>query len=245
MSIILNKKNNIAEIILNNPKKHNAFDELFIQDFIAILDQISQDQDLRIVIIKSSSKNFCAGADLKWMARMKDFSYEENIADAMQLGLMLEKLNTLPIPTIAIAQGATYGGGLGILACCDIVIADQNSKFCFSETKLGLIPAMISPYIKSAIGERNMRRLFLTAEVFDANKALTINLVSEISDQNNFEQISATIINNILNTAPGAIEKAKKLILGNNNQLENAKILSGVRVSAEAQDFIDAFLSSN
>ena len=148
---------------------------------INILNEIEHSQDLRLVILSSNGKNFSAGADLNWMKRMSNASYDENMRDASSLTTMLQKLNNLAQPTLVIIKGAVFGGGVGLVSCCDISIASNESIFSLSEVKVGLVPATIGPYVIQAIGERNARRFFLTGERFGAEVAREINLVHEVT----------------------------------------------------------------
>ncbi len=170
--ILIKESGRIATITLNRPQVHNAFDDRLITQLLAQLKTISENKLIDVVLIQANGKSFCAGADLNWMQGMVNYSEEESIADSMKLSDLLQTLYQLPQVTIALVQGATYGGGIGLVASCDIAIATESARFCFSEVKLGLIPAIISPYIIAAIGERITRRYFLTAETFNAEQAL-------------------------------------------------------------------------
>ena len=158
----------VTTVTLNRPDKHNAFNEDFIAELSNVLDEIRRDDNCRLMVLRSSGKNFSAGADLDWMKRMAGYTREENVRDANALAELLHRLNFLPVPTIARVQGAAMGGGCGLVACCDIALAADNAVFAFSEVKLGLIPATISPYVIRAIGEKQARRYFQTAERFHA-----------------------------------------------------------------------------
>ena len=160
-----------ATLTMNRPELHNAFDDTLITGLIEKLRDLEDDPDVRFVILAASGKSFSAGADLNWMRRMADYSREQNLADAERLAELMRTLDTLSKPTIALVQGAAYGGGVGLVACCDIAIATARASFCLSEVKLGLIPAVISPYVVAAIGPRAARRYFLSAESFDAGEA--------------------------------------------------------------------------
>jgi len=156
----------VATVTLNNPDKHNAFDDHVITELTRLFLTISQRDDIKIMILASTGKSFSAGADLGWMKRMANYSYEENLADANALAHMLKALNFLPQTTIAKIQGAAFGGAVGLASCCDIVIASTKASFCLSEVKLGLIPATISPYVVNAIGQKASRRYFQNRRTF-------------------------------------------------------------------------------
>ena len=153
----------IARVVLNRPDVHNALDDKLIGDLLASLETIAADRAVRLVLLTGQGTSFCAGGDLAWMRRTADYTVEQNLADAMVLAKLLYRLNTLPQPTVALVNGPAYGGGVGLVACCDIAIASDTAKFSLSEVRLGLIPATISPYVVRKIGESKARRLFLTA----------------------------------------------------------------------------------
>src|SRR6185369_4470029 len=167
----------VAVLTMNRPELHNAFDDTFITGLTAKLRDLEDDPDVRVVILAASGKSFSAGADLNWMRRMADYSREQNLADAEALAELMRTLDTLSKPTIALVHGAAYGGGVGLVACCDIAIATVRAAFCLSEVKLGLIPAVISPYVVAAIGPRAARRYFQSAEIFNAVEAHRLGLV--------------------------------------------------------------------
>jgi methylglutaconyl-CoA hydratase len=201
------------------------------------------------VILTANGRNFCAGGDLNWMKRMAKYSHEKNLADAQQLAALMYKLNTLNKPTIALVHGAAYGGGAGIIACCDIAIATNDANFCFSEVKLGLIPSVISPYVIAAIGERAARRYFLTAENFNAQEAHRLGLIHMVVHAEELNIIKEKIIKHLLQNSPNAIIAAKQgiqLVVHKpiNSELidETAKQIADIRVSPEGQEGLSAFL---
>lgn len=251
MTDVLFTKNNsgIATITLNRPEIHNAFDDALIQNLLTILKTINTDDSIKLVQLKSNGKNFSAGADLNWMQRMANYSFAENKQDALILSELMYTLKFLTKPTIASVQGAVLGGGVGLVACCDIAIAAETASFCLSEVKLGLIPAVISPYVIDAIGERAARYYFFTAETMTATTACELGLIKQItiSDQldNTVDKISATILRN----SPRAVMAAKELINRvttssfDQNLLEkNADAIAKIRVSEEGQEGLTAFL---
>ena len=239
----------VASLTLNNPHTHNAFDDVLINKMIKTLQQLESYPQIRLLIIKAIGKNFCAGADVNWMQRMATSTKAENIKDAMALANMLQALNHFSRPTIALVQGATYGGGVGLVACCDIVFATSTATFCFSEVKLGLIPATISPYVIAAIGESAARRYFLTAERFSANEALRLGLVHKIMAEESLSDVLEKLVQSILQNSPAALKATKKLITEVKNKTINhsllqmtAKLIAEQRVSSEGQEGIQAFL---
>ena len=173
-------RNGFALLSLARPDVHNAFDETLIRELTGTLAALAADDDVRAVVLTGNGPSFCAGADLNWMKKMAAYSRAENVADAEGLAEMLRMLHAMPKPTIARVHGAAFGGGVGLVACCDIAIAAQDATFALSEAKLGLIPATISPYVIEAIGARMARRYFLSAERFDAAEAYRIGLVHDI-----------------------------------------------------------------
>ncbi|MGQ0655898.1 MAG: enoyl-CoA hydratase-related protein, partial [Betaproteobacteria bacterium] len=168
----------VARITLDRPDLRNAFDDALIAALAKAFDDAGSDPSVRAVVLAGNGPAFCAGADLNWMKRMAGYGHDENLADAKALAGMLAALDRLPKPTIARVHGAVFAGGTGLVAACDIAVGTPEAKFCLSEAKLGLSPATISPYVMRAMGEREARRYFLTAEVFDAAEALRIGMLS-------------------------------------------------------------------
>lgn len=242
-------KENRATITLNRPDVHNAFDEQLIKELQNTLDDIKHNNAIHIVILKANGKHFSAGADLQWMQRMVNYTEQQNFHDSQALAQLMQSLYNLPQPTIAIVQGSAFGGGVGLVACCDMAIASLTAHFCFSEVKLGLIPAVISPYVIAAIGERAARRYFLTAERFTAETALQLGLVTEIVADNDLSAATDKLVNTILQNSPQAVRQAKQLIADVADHaidaalIENtAKQIAKIRVSSEAQEGLQAFL---
>ncbi len=238
----------VATVTLNNPDKHNAFDDKIIAQLTIIFMEIAKRDDIRVMILASTGKSFSAGADLGWMKRMAGYSYEENLSDANALAHMLRALNFLPQTTIAQIQGAAFGGAVGLASCCDIVIASNRASFCLSEVKLGLIPATISPYVVNAIGQKASRRYFQTAERFFADKAQQLGLVDETVSLEELESTVINMVSSILSNGPKAVRQAKQLALDVAYQEINNELLSitseriaSIRVSEEGQEGLSAF----
>lgn len=249
MNILLKIDSSIATIILNRPEIHNAFNDEFIKEFTTLLKKVEQDESIRLVILSADGKSFCAGADIKWMQKMASYSYEENLQDASALASLMQVLNNLSKPTIALVQGAAYGGGVGLVACCDIAIANTLASFCFSEVKIGLIPAVISPYVIRAIGERSARRYFLTAEKFDVREAYRLGLIHKIVEPEELLSVGNEIAKQFLANSPHAITTMKYLISEvSEKQIDQtlitmtSKAIADIRVSAEGQEGLKAFL---
>lgn len=249
-NLLLNiHSNGIADIILNRPDAANAIDDQLIHELHIALEQLAQDPQVKLITLSGQGKHFSAGADARWMQRMRHYSTDENYQDALKLANLLELLNTIGKPTLAIIQGAAYGGALGLIACCDIAIAASDAQFCFSEVKLGLVPAVISPYIIAAIGMRNTRRYFLTAEVFDSAAAYAMGLIHSsvpstqlAATRKNFESL-------LLQNSPIALTKAKQLLNTVQNQPVNqaiiqytAQAIAEIRTSRQGQEGLKAFL---
>ncbi|GAC35425.1 enoyl-CoA hydratase/isomerase family protein [Paraglaciecola polaris] len=239
----------VATVTLNRPEVHNAFDDILIADLTRVFTQLGNNQTVRAVILAATGKSFCAGADLNWMKRMASYSYEQNLNDANNLAKMLYTLNTLPKPTIARVQGAAFGGAVGLVACCDMAVGSKLSKFCLSEVKLGLIPATISPYVIQAIGERNARRYFTTAEVFSSRRARRIGLLSEAVTEEELDVTIEGLLEHILKNGPCAVSAAKKLVFDVANRIPDealrhttSELIANTRVSAEGQEGLSAFL---
>src|SRR5271166_5134733 len=194
----------VATLTLNRPDRHNAFDDALIAELTNALKRLAGRSDVRMVVLASTGRSFSAGADLDWMRRMAGYSQDANLADAAALANMLHTLDRLPKPTIALVQGPAYGGGVGLAACCDTVIASERATFCLSEVKLGLTPATISPYVINAMGARWARRYFVSAEVFSAARAQAIGLVHEVVAETALEETKESLVKALLQGAPGA-----------------------------------------
>lgn len=237
----------VARLTLNRPDVHNAFDDVMIGELIAALTQAADDDNVRVLVLQSEGKNFSAGADLNWMRSMADKDYQQNIDDAGELSLLMQRLDELPKPTIALVQGAAFGGAVGLAACCDMVLAQPKTSFCLSEVKIGLIPAVISPYVVKAIGERQARRYMLTAERFFADDALQLGLVHRIVDD--FGGALDEWLEALLNNSPQALGACKQLIANVGSRPVDDRVrrhtieaIAEIRVSAEGQEGLSAFL---
>ena len=239
----------VARLILARPEKHNAFDDVVIAAFTSALERVAQDAAVRVIIIAGEGTSFSAGADLDWMRRMADYGEAENLADARALAVMLRTLNELPKPTIARVQGATFGGGVGLVACCDIAVASKSAIFCMSEARLGLSPSTISPYVVAAMGANNARRYFLTAERFDAVAAERMGLVHMVAAPERIDHAIDDMVEALLQNGPMAIAECKQLIrrvasspVDDAMVEETAQHIAQVRASAEGKEGVRAFL---
>ncbi|MBE0364023.1 methylglutaconyl-CoA hydratase [Pseudoalteromonas ulvae UL12] len=248
MSVTLSiTKSNVATIELDRQAVHNAFDDTTIGQLIETI-EYAKTLDIRALVLKSAGKHFSAGADLAWMKSMADNSFEDNLADSKQLAKLMSSLHSVAVPTLCLVQGAAFGGAIGLIACCDIAICTDDAKFCLSEVKLGLIPAVISPYVIQAIGERQARRYFLTAEVFKAPQAQQMGLIQIID--NDLESAANTILQAIIDNGPAAVRAAKQLISAVAGQVIDesltdytAQQIASIRVSEEGQEGLSAFFA--
>lgn len=249
-SLVIEHQGRVARIKMNRPERHNAFDDVLIAELTEALRTIEADDGIRVVVLSAAGKSFSAGADLNWMKRMAGFSLEENKRDAMGLATLMRTLAHLRKPTIARVHGAAYGGGVGLVACCDVAIATHNATFSLSEAKLGLIPAAISPYVISAIGKRASRRYFLTAERFDSAEAFRLGLVHELAaDEDVLDEKLDDIVDALLACGPAAQLAAKELIRAVANRpvtseliQDTADRIAKIRSSPEGREGVAAFL---
>ena len=242
-------RNAIAIVMLNRPELHNAFNETLIAELTSTLQTLDADERVRAIVLGGAGKSFCAGADLNWMKKMAAYGHDENVADASALANMLRTLAGLAKPTIARVHGAAMGGGAGLVACCDIAIAAQEASFAFSEGKLGLIPATIGPYVVEAIGARQARRYFLTAERFTAAEAFRIGLVHDIVPLEELDARINELLGALLQVGPRAQMECKALIRGIAHRPIDADVIAGtaehiaaVRASREGREGVKAFL---
>ncbi|NVJ52033.1 MAG: enoyl-CoA hydratase/isomerase family protein [Gammaproteobacteria bacterium] len=236
-------------ITMNRPDVHNAFDEKLIKDLTKALQKLQSHDRVRVVVLQAEGKSFSAGADLNWMRKMADYSWSENYQDSLALATLMQTLSQLKKPTIGLVQGAAFGGGVGLVAACDIVLASDQAKFCLSEVKLGLIPAVISPYVIKAIGARQANRYFISAEIFTAQAAQTIGLVHEVIANDSFKEHAQNYIQAVLKNGPLAIQAAKDLIqfverhpIDEELIRETAQKIADTRASAEGKEGVSAFL---
>ncbi|MBT3671509.1 MAG: enoyl-CoA hydratase/isomerase family protein [Porticoccaceae bacterium] len=239
----------VAQVTLNNPNKHNAFDDQMIIQLTDAFNSITANPAVRLMLLTSEGKSFSAGADLSWMKRMAGYSYQENLNDAHALAAMLKTLHQIPIPTIARVQGAAFGGAVGLISCCDIAVASSKASFALSEVKIGLVPSTISPYVIAAIGERQAKRYFMTAERFDPNTAMQIGLVHEAVDEQLLDDKIEQLVGAILSNGPEAVAAAKQLVFAVSGKAidsplieHTSEIIAGIRVSGQGQEGLNAFL---
>jgi methylglutaconyl-CoA hydratase len=246
------ESNGVVTLTLNRPEVHNAFDDALVCALTDNLARLGQDAQVRAVVLTGAGDSFSAGADLNWMQRMRDASARDNERDALQLARLLRTLNYLPKPTVARVNGAAFGGGLGLLACCDVAVTADSARFGLTEVRLGLAPAVISPYVARRIGEAQARRYFLTGERFDAAHARRIGLVHELCPAAELDATVDAFARRLLAGGPEAQRHCKALAFragGHSADVqlkhdqETARIIAQLRTSAEGQEGMRAFLA--
>jgi methylglutaconyl-CoA hydratase len=251
-SVKVEQDDGVARVVLQRPEVHNAFDDKLIRELAVALAELGRDVHVRVVVLTGAGASFSAGADLGWMQRMAAATEDENRADALTLAHLMHTLAFLPKPTVARVNGAAYGGGVGLIACCDIAIAPEQAKFGLTEVKLGLVPAVISPYVIDAIGVRQALRWFQTGEAFDAARALALGLVHEVVAADALDAAIDAQVAALRKAGPDAMRESKLLALrmGGRNpdrrrlaDEENAALIARLRVSQEGQEGIAAFLA--
>jgi methylglutaconyl-CoA hydratase len=227
----------VRRVVLARPERRNAFDAALIAELTEAFEDVG---DAHAVLLAGDGPSFCAGADVEWQRSSIDLSYDENVEDAMRLYRMLEAVDGCPAPVVARVQGYALGGGSGLVACADIVVAGDDAVFGFSEVRLGIIPAVISPFVLRRIGSGPARRLFLTGERFDAATALRIGLVHEVAAD--LDQAVERVLDDLLAAGPEAVRAAKRLVRERPEGIDTARIAADRRTSDEGQEGLRAFL---
>lgn len=247
--ITCNIAQGVATVTLNRPETHNAFNEEVIADLTQVFHQVGATPQIQVVILAANGASFCAGADLAWMQKMIGYTHHQNIEDARGLADMLRAIDECPKPVIAQVAGNAFGGGVGLVSACDLVVSLASAQFCFSEVKLGLIPAVISPFVLRKIPLSAARRYFLTAEAFDAQTAKNLGLVSEVADDlDALGQITTQWVKRLKANAPEALGVCKKFLreiqyVNHDTALTVATHrIAERRVSTEGQEGLTAFL---
>jgi methylglutaconyl-CoA hydratase len=249
MNVLVETTGGVARVTLNRPEVRNAFDDALIASLTEAFQRLDADKDVRVVALAGNGPAFCAGADLNWMKRMAGYGYEENLRDASGLAAMLSTLDRMGKPTLARVHGPAFAGGTGLVAACDIAVGTPQAKFCFSEAKLGLSPATISPYVMRAIGSRAAQRYFLTAEVFGAEEAYRIGLLSALVPDSQLDSFMQEIIGHLLAGGPAAHARIKELIgavagrpIDADVKADTARRIAEIRASPEGREGIASFL---
>lgn len=247
-TIAFSKEDRITRILFNRPEVHNAFNSLMISELNDAFEKAKSDRSIRVVVLTGEGKSFCAGADIKWLREIIDFSFEQNLEESLALAEVLHRIYTLPKPTVAQVNGAAIGGGNGFLSACDIVVASEEAKFGLSEVKIGLVPAAISPYVIRRIGETKAREYFLTGKRISARKALEIGLINEVVPHSKLEEKVEEIVQSLLTSGPEAIASCKELIQKvpgmsfEEAKTYTARMIANLRISQEGQEGMAAFL---
>ena len=248
MSLLVETSNGVTALTLDRPEVHNAFDAALIAALTAAFNEAASDSAVRAVVLRANGKSFSAGADLNWMKRMAGFSEAENLADAQRLAELLRVIDICPKPVIARVQGNAFAGAIGLVACCDLVVSVPEAEFAVTEVRLGLIPAVISPYLIRAMGVRQARRWFLTAERFSAEQAQAMNLVHEVVDAGELDACVMHWIDAIQKAGPDALAAAKQLIAAVDRTpsteviADTAQRIATIRAGAEGKEGVTSFL---
>jgi len=241
----------VLTLQMNRPEVHNAFDSQMINELTAALQAADEENGIRLVVISAAGTSFSAGADMHWMRSLVDASQEDNERDALQLATLMRTLNYLSKPTIAHINGPAFGGGVGLIAACDITIAVEDAQFGLTETRLGLAPAVISPYVIRCIGERNARRYFLTGERFNSQQALAMGLIQQCVTADQLDATVEAVTSDLLKGGPLAVATCKQLIYavaGHDEETQQSmdeftsKVIAGMRIMDEGQEGLAAFL---
>lgn len=227
----------VLRVTLARPERRNAFDGALIAELAAA---VADAGPARAVVLAGEGPSFCAGADVEWMRASIGLGYEANVEDALALRRMLEAIDSCPVPVVARVQGHALGGGCGLVACADVAVAAQDAVFAFSEVKLGIIPAVVSPFVLAKIGPSAARRYFLTGERFDAATALRIGLVHEVAAD--LDAAVERVLGELLSAGPEAVRAAKRLVLERPDGLDTARRIAERRTSEEGQEGLRAFL---
>jgi methylglutaconyl-CoA hydratase len=247
-SLVMRRENAIAYVALDRPEVRNAFNRELIDELHDTFAQLGDDPGVRAVVLSGNGKAFCGGADVNWMRGSLEVTHAENVADARRLSQMYRAIDRIPKPVVARVHGAALGGGAGLVACCDVAIAAENASFGFTETKLGILPAVISPFVVAKIGSSHARALCLTGERFDAQRARAIGLVHEVVAEDALDDAVARVVAELLSSGPTAVAAAKRLLakvreLPYDDTLDpTAHAIAAQRTSAEGQEGLRAFL---
>ena len=248
-TILTSQNNAVLTITLNRPEVHNAMNDTMIAELTRAFTEIPGDGSVRTVVLRGNGKSFCAGADLNYMKSIASFGFEENEADGRKLAALFTAIYRCPVPTIAMVHGAAFGGANGLLAACDMVIAEENTRFAFSEVKLGIAPATIGPFVIKRIGEYGAKELMLTGRRFSAADAQRWNLVNYSLPEKETEEKLNTLLKEFSTAAPRAVRKTKQMIQKTVSEQDmeetiayTARLIAELRASEEGQEGMAAFL---
>ncbi|MGE0171222.1 MAG: enoyl-CoA hydratase-related protein [Oligoflexales bacterium] len=238
----------VASLVLNNAKQANALSGSMLRDIQKELATLAQDPSIRVLLVRGAGKHFCAGADLNWMKKSASLGHAENLAEADELAKMFQLISSMPFPTVAVVRGAVYGGGVGLVAACDYAMADSTARFCLSEVKIGLIPAVILPYLKQKLRAGDLTRLALTARIFSAADAASYGLVQNVANEGDLDKTCLDELNLLLQASPEA-QKAfktlqKKLAWQHSNTQElTSSAIANIRASEEGKHGLERFFN--
>ena len=239
----------VLYIVMNRPEVQNAFNSKQIVLLTEALENAASNPEVKVIVLCGEGKKFCAGGDINYMKQMGQNSFQENKEDAIQLAHLMHTLNELPKPTIARVNGAAYGGGVGLLCCCDMAFGTEDTKICLSEVKIGMVPATIAPYVMNAIGLRNAHRLMLTAEVMQGQEAVNCNFLNAIFPTSEFSKKVDALALKITTNAPNALEITKSILLNLAHQPVDegvidytADVIASVRESEEGKEGLTSFI---
>ncbi|MCX6154318.1 MAG: enoyl-CoA hydratase/isomerase family protein [Candidatus Kapabacteria bacterium] len=247
-TIELDIQNKVATIRLNRPDVHNALNNILIYDLYDAFESLLHQSDVRVIVLTGNGKSFCAGADLNWMKSVVHYSYEQNYEESLKLAKLMYLIFNHTKPVIAKINGSAIGGGVGLMSVCDILVANETAKFGLSEVRLGLVPAAISPFVMSRIGESHSRELFITGERISAAKALRIGLLNYCLSESELDSKVDELCKTIIKNGPNALKSVKELIFNCTQlrfpELQNytAKLIADLRLSTEGQEGMNAFL---
>jgi methylglutaconyl-CoA hydratase len=244
---LVSKDNGVVEVWLNRPELHNAFNAELIDEMISLFEKLEQEPSLRLVVLSGRGSSFCAGADLNWMKAMKGYSREENFKDSKRLARMFAVINNCPVPVLGRINGHALGGGVGLVSVCDYAVGVASAQLGFTEVRLGLIPAVISPYCIAKIGESEARAWMLSGEKFGAQRALEMGLLHEVVSSEELDRRTGDLVRRFLAAGPEAAREAKELIKSVMPALRSAEditcnMISTRRISAEGQEGMSALL---
>lgn len=249
MSVTTQITDRVAQITLDNPDKRNAFDDTIIASLTEAFEKAGNDDSVRIVVLQATGKHFSAGADLNWMRAMGKLDAQQNRDDALKLARLMQAIDQCPKPVIARVQGAAFGGALGLICAADMAVAADNARFCLSEVKLGIVPAVISPYVVRAMGARQANRYFMTAEVIPASKAVALGLAHEVVPESELDEAVSNLITALLSAGPRAQIEARNLIarvsdgpIDQSMLNDTANLIARLRTGEEGQEGLSAFL---
>lgn len=249
MSVTTQIDGEVARITLDNPEKRNAFDDTIIASLTHAFEEAGRNDQVRVVVLQASGKHFSAGADLNWMRAMGQLDAQQNREDALRLARLMQSIDRCAKPVIARVQGAAFGGALGLICAADMAVAADNARFCLSEVKLGIIPAVISPYVVRAIGPRQARRYFMTAEVIPAERAMQLGIAHEVVPEAELDQAVDAMINALLAGGPQAqietrdlVERVSTAPIDQAMLEDTAERIARLRTGAEGQEGLSAFL---